>query len=169
MVTKIGKSAFAACSSLTSITIPSSVVSIDNFAFAGCEFEEINVSWTNPNTVANGGIMSYGNGIFASVPTSCVVNIPEGLLADYKIYPWMYFDNVNATPTSLYNTKTTEVKIYSQSHNIIIANANADAPVKIYNVSGNLVAQGEKTEFAMKQAGIYIVKVGAIVQKIIVK
>ncbi len=35
-VTSIGRSAFDDCSGLTSVTIPNSVISIDDFAFSSC-------------------------------------------------------------------------------------------------------------------------------------
>jgi hypothetical protein len=48
-VTSIGKLAFSRCSSLTSITIPSSVNSIADGAFAGCEnLTQIQVALDNP-------------------------------------------------------------------------------------------------------------------------
>jgi hypothetical protein len=56
-VTRIGNSAFGNCTSLTSVTIPSSVTSIGDYAFCGCS-SLINV--TILNGVTNIGIVAFG-------------------------------------------------------------------------------------------------------------
>ncbi len=174
-VTKIGNSAFTNACSLTSVTIPSSVVYMDNFAFVACEaLQEINVSWADPRAVANGGNITYGSGIFSFTPSSCVVNYPSGALAAYQTFPWLYFDNISGNSTSVSATVASQPVIYTLDRNIIVE--NAEAPVSVYDISGHCIARraaarhGSTTEpIAVPQAGIYLVRVGSEVQKVMVK
>ena len=58
-VTSIGDSAFYDCSSLTSVSIPESVVSVDPNAFTNCtSFDTITIKATTPPTLDNSGISS---------------------------------------------------------------------------------------------------------------
>ena len=74
-VTSIGNWAFFSCSSLTSVTIPNSVNSIGYTAFSGCS------SLTSVTCLAEIA-PSLGVDVFASTPSTKVLNIPCG--SDYS-------------------------------------------------------------------------------------
>ncbi len=75
-VTDIRYSAFAS-SALTSITIPSLVDTIGNYAFSYCYgLKEIHFMPSTPPTVSNSVAFSY-------LPTNCVIYVPTGSLSDY--------------------------------------------------------------------------------------
>ena len=67
-VTSIG-TAFRNCSELTSVTIPNSVTSIDNYAFEGC-------SNLTSITIGN-SVTSIGNYAFLNCSSLITINIPE--------------------------------------------------------------------------------------------
>ncbi|MEG2450817.1 MAG: leucine-rich repeat protein, partial [Clostridia bacterium] len=67
----IGDAAFSGCSSLTSVTIPSSVTSIGNAAFSGCSSL---TSFTIPSSVT-----SIGNSAFSGCSSLTSVTIPSGV------------------------------------------------------------------------------------------
>ncbi len=160
-VTSIGESAFAGCINLTSVAIPESVNKIDRFAFLYCTgLQQISTEWQKPK------IVQYGDGIFTSVPQSCIVNIPVGTLNDYQIQPWLFFDNINNI-TSLTEVNTSGCRIYSRNRNIIIENANS--PVSIYSINSRFILCGEAKEFPVPQAGVYIVQMDDVTRKVIVK
>ena len=70
-VTKIGRSAFWCCSSLTSINIPNSVTTIDDYAFSGCSsLTSVNI----PNSITK---IEYG--AFSSCSSLTSVNIPNSV------------------------------------------------------------------------------------------
>ena len=69
-VTSIGNGAFANCSALTSITIPSSVTSIGDSAFSNCSAL---TSITIPS-----GVTSIGDNAFSSCSALASITIPEG-------------------------------------------------------------------------------------------
>ena len=71
-VTSIGDYAFYKCSSLTSITIPSSVTSIGSFAFSGCSnLNQINVDTANT-------VYSSVNGVLFNKDKTELIRYPEG-------------------------------------------------------------------------------------------
>ena len=70
-VTSIGQSAFAYCSSLTTVTIPASVTSIGQSAFEGCSSL---TAITLPE-----GVTSIGRSAFEDCSSLAAINIPEGV------------------------------------------------------------------------------------------
>lgn len=69
--------AFSNCNSLASVTIPDSVTSIRNSAFASCRcLGELHFKSTTPPSVANANA-------FSNIPTDCIIYVPTGTLAAY--------------------------------------------------------------------------------------
>jgi predicted outer membrane repeat protein len=74
-----------------------------------------------------------------------------------------YQANTSAIPP----TPATKLKIYTRHHTIIIENTTQ--AISIYNIGGQLVAQGtEAGSYAVLAAGVYIVRVGSEARKVIV-
>jgi hypothetical protein len=74
--------------------------------------------------------------------------------------------HVNLT-SSVENISVSSVNIFTQNRNIVVE--NAPTAVTIYNVTGSIIAQGAGSgEYAVPQAGVYVVKVGDVVKKVIV-
>ena len=79
-VTSIGSYAFEDCTSLASVTIPSSVTSIGSYAFSGC---------TSLASVTNSsGVTSIGDYAFSGCTSLASVTISEGVnsIGDYAFY-----------------------------------------------------------------------------------
>ena len=87
-VTSIGSSAFSGCSGLTSLTLPSSVTSIGGSAFSGCSgLSSIYVNWESP--------LSIDASTFEDANTGkCILYVPKGTYDDYWISNWGIFENI---------------------------------------------------------------------------
>lgn len=72
-VVALGESCFSGCSGLTSITIPSSVISLGRYCLSCCNLESIYFDGKLPN-----------NTIESSIPTYCIFYVPKNYLQDYK-------------------------------------------------------------------------------------
>jgi len=86
----VGSGAFAYCTGLTSITIPSSVTTIRNFSFSNCTgLTSIYVNCPTPPVL--------WSGVFSTVPiTTCKLIVPAGSLNAYKAAPqWKDFTNIS--------------------------------------------------------------------------
>ena len=95
-VTSIGSSAFSGCSGLTSLTLPSSVTSIEWSAFSGCSgLSSIYVNWESP--------LSIDASTFEDANTGkCILYVPKGTYDDYWISNWGIFENiVEYNPTGI--------------------------------------------------------------------
>ena len=87
-VTSIGWSAFEGCSGLTSLTIPSSVTSIGNYAFEGC-------SGLTSIYVYLEKTPKLGTDIFSGCDAkNCKVYVPTGTYDDYWLSEFGYFENI---------------------------------------------------------------------------
>ena len=84
----IGAYAFYGCSSLTSLTLPSSVTSIGSSAFYGCSgLTSIYVSWESP--------LSIDAYTFKDANTEkCILYVPKGTYDDYWLSNWGIFANI---------------------------------------------------------------------------
>ena len=102
-VTAIAPNTFENNTNLTSVTIPSSINSIGESAFAGCSnLKSIIVNWTEPLNLsapaAARGLMtrSGGGSIFEGVDKdNCVLYVPDGSVDAYKAADvWNEFKNI---------------------------------------------------------------------------
>ena len=121
---------FYGCSSLTSITIPSSMKSIGYGAFYGCSvLTSVICEAVTPPTC--------GEDVFGSVPTEfTTLYVPEASVETYRsTNPWSTFGKINNI-----NTK---IEAVTGSAN------DGDAPRAVYNLSGQHTVQSGK--------GIYII------------
>ena len=76
-VTSLEVQCFLSCSGLKSITIPETVTNISTYCFYGCTgLESITFKPTTPPTVTN-------SNAWTSLPTTCVIRVPEGTLEAY--------------------------------------------------------------------------------------
>ena len=100
-VTSIDRSAFEGCSGLTSLTLPSSVTAIGGSAFEGCSgLTSIYVSWESP--------LSIASSTFKDANTEkCILYVPKGTYDDYWLSEFGYFENiVEFDPTGINNVIT---------------------------------------------------------------
>jgi hypothetical protein len=85
--------------------------------------------------------------------------------AVYSAHSVRCVKDINSTNSTDISNK--EIKIYTQYHNIIIENTTAT--VQVYNIGGQVVAQGAGAgSYAVPTAGVYIVRIGSEVRKVIV-
>ncbi len=73
-LTSIGTEAFQNCKKLTTVTLPKSLESIDNLAFAGCE------SLTSINLSGCAGLQSIGNNAFENCEKLTTVTLPSTVI-----------------------------------------------------------------------------------------
>lgn len=92
-VTIIGERAFALCKNLTSITIPNSVVSFDEFAFNSSGLTSIEI----PNSVT-----SIGLNVFAGCSNLVSITIPDNIT---NIYAGAFFGCTNLKEITILNPK----------------------------------------------------------------
>lgn len=87
-VTKIGDSAFAYCSGLTSMTIPDSVISIGSWAFESC--------WRLTSMTIPGSVTSIGKGAFSHCSGLTCVTIPTSVtsIEDNTFYSCISLSNI---------------------------------------------------------------------------
>ena len=185
-VISIWDSAFEDCSGLASVTIPNSVTTIGDSAFENCWRIETLVIGRNVTSIGNCAFyVEYYNlkriDVLASVPPSVAsddvfysyrysdteLNVPVGSLEAYRSADvWKKFKNIQEKDFGgVDGVEDDAVSVTAKGGSIEIAGAD-NAPVEIYNLSGQLVHSGTETTVGGLARGIYIVRVAGQTFKI---
>ena len=124
---KLGQSAFEGCSSLTSLTIPSSVTSIGRTAFARCSgLTSIYVYPEKLPTLER----DVFNGCDAK---NCTVYVPSGTYGDYWVSEFGYFENIVEFDATGINNVTTSTDVKEVSR-YSVNGQRLSAPAKGLNI-----------------------------------
>ena len=150
--------------SLTSVEIPNSVTSISGCAFynnSGLTTIEI------PNSVT-----SIGWGVFSGCNNLTIYceasEKPSGWEDEWNGWRPVYWAGANAVTESVANA----VNIYAYSNKIVVENASED--IFVYNAMGALICRdaarhvSTMTTITLKTTGVYIVKTGSTVKRVMV-
>lgn len=145
--TTVNRQAFMGCTGLTSITFPASMTTIDNNAFGQCDnISSVICKATVPPTLDRNA--------FTAIYETATLNVPEGSKSAYSEADiWSQFTNITE----------------GDSSGIDDIEADGDAGImEVYSLTGNLVAKCSEMPSDL-HPGLYIVKQGKKVSKIIVR
>ena len=137
-VTSIDEFAFYYCSKLTAVTIPASVSSIGREAFYDCT-GLTSITCFNPIPSA---ITLGSSDVFGRIDnTACVLNVPVGSVSLYQAADqWKDFTHINGVATGIVAVEAPEVNIYFQAGNVIVESKTlAIKTVSVYDLSGKLL------------------------------
>ena len=148
-VTEIGAGAFQNNTALTDITIPASIISIGESAFAGCSNLK-SITIYNPTPInlsavgARGFTRTDGSSVFDGVnKNTCILYVHEGSVDAYRAAPvWKEFKNILPIKTS------TGINGIEQTDG---------EPFDVFTLSGQKV-KSKATSLDGLPRGIYIVK-----------
>lgn len=161
-VTIVDGEAFANCNNLTAITIPNSVTSIGYAAFVGCRSLK---SVIIPQSVINIDLDAFKG--CDSLTIYCEVSSrPEGWDVDWnpnnRPVVWK-------TSTPVTEKATNAVNIYAYGKTIVVENAAEE--IRVYDAMGRLVCRDavrHVSTITVNGTGVYIVKVGDVVKRVVI-
>lgn len=180
--------AFYGCTALTSVELGNGVKFIDSYTFHGC---------SNLQTVKIGTGMIKMNYVFADCPlladvtclavtppqlngtfggttsiATATLSVPSGSVSAYQgASTWKNFGTIQAvTPTAVHAVLEPSVALYSGKGSVLLTSDTA-TPVAVYTLTGGKVYENMHTagtsHIALPQ-GVYLVKVGAAQEKVVV-
>jgi predicted outer membrane repeat protein len=149
------------------ITVSNNIFSTSNINLIGNN----NLIGEDPLFVTNGYSLQEGS---PAIDAGSNVYLTDGVTKDLAGNPRIRNNTVDmgayefqgGSSTAIESASAITTKIYTRPHTIIVE--NAISPVSIYNLTGQLIIQGAQTEFSVPTAGIYIVRVGNVRQKVLV-
>jgi hypothetical protein len=187
-VDTIGGFAFYGCTALTSVELGNGVKFIDIYTFHGC---------SNLQTVKIGTGMIKMDYVFADCPlladvtclavtppqligtfggttpiATATLSVPSGSVSAYQeASTWGNFGTIQAvTPIAVHAVLEPSVALYSGKGSVLLTSDTA-TPVAVYTLTGGKVYENMHTagtsHIALPQ-GVYLVKVGAAQEKVVV-
>lgn len=187
-VDTIGGFAFYGCTALTSVELGNGVKFIDMYTFNDC---------SNLQTVKIGTGMIKMNYVFVDCPlladvtclavtppqligtfggttpiATATLSVPSGSVSAYQgASTWKNFGTIQAvTPTAVHAVLEPSVALYSGKGSVLLTSDTA-TPVAVYTLTGGKVYENMHTagtsHIALPQ-GVYLVKVGAAQEKVVV-
>lgn len=180
--------AFYGCTALTSVELGNGVKFIDLYTFHSC---------SNLQTVKIGTGMIKMNYVFVDCPlltdvtclavtppevdrtfggttsiATATLSVPSGSISAYQgALTWENFGTIQAvTPTAVHAVLEPSVALYSGKGSVLLT-SDAATPVAVYTLTGGKVYENMHTagtsHIALPQ-GVYLVKVGAAQEKVVV-
>lgn len=151
--------------SIHSICIPSNVTRIGSQAFKGCIYlRTLTLLPVVPPTI-------YFN-TFEEIPTILELIVPCGTSDTYHNSPyWNVFQNITEDCSSIEDVNTITAKIYQRNGQIIVE-SDGTLPVRVFDMTGRIMAHSPSTDsgeepayseqviVAVPTSGIYLVKIG---------
>ncbi|MBO4603492.1 MAG: hypothetical protein J5651_10065, partial [Salinivirgaceae bacterium] len=140
----IGGSAFANCYKLGAVNVPLSVVSVGRSAFRECSDAVIYCeAKSQPSSWNKEWNKSAGKIVWG----------------------------ITDAPVAVIEESATGVLVYTEGRTIVVENATDE--IRVYNAMGSLVGRGAtglvRTAITVNVTGVYIVKIGATVQRVVIK
>ena len=167
-VTSIDYYAFQNCSNLNSITIGESVTDIQSGAFSRCSaLKNIICKSFIPPKCSN-DLLTDSTITDAILYRSTILTYPKDANMYQTMRPWSLFlsNNQTAVPESAANT----LNIYAYGNKIVVENATDE--IRVYNAMGMLVCRVAITrvraEITINTPGVYIVKTGNVVKRVMI-
>lgn len=161
--TEVGYSAFWGCSGLSSIEMPSSLLNIGKNAFWGCSnVEQLRVAAIEPPALEANAL--------AGVPRNASLTIPAISVDKYKIKDqWKEFYNIN---TGTMDNPLETLKVAVSGRRLMLSDLPENTSFQLYNVSGlkiiDMVHPDQQVSVDL-EPGVYVVKVGNDICKIVIR
>lgn len=163
-VTTIGETAFKDCLALAQIKLPDGAASISYLTFDGCS--TLKAIWDCSTLPQH--IDSYTfNGVDK---VACDLYVPQGCENLYaSAIGWCDFAHIKGfNPAGIAMPDNDAVRITTSVGEIRIEGAGTQAEVTVYRLAGQTVYAGRAQAVSVPAAGLYLVKVGGKVHKVLV-
>ena len=143
---------FYKCSGLNTITIGSSVTTIDNSSFSNC---------TSITTIYSlNSIPPTGVNFENSVYINATLYIPFRSMSLYQSAAgWKNFWDIQEALSCIESTLSNDVTVSVENGNIVINGVIDNENVGVYNVNGQCIYNGTATTIPVAAKGLYIVNV----------
>lgn len=171
-VSRIETAAFYNCQKLKSISIPNSVTNIGDWAFYNC----INLNKIHTYKFQPIDLTSYYWVFYAINKTECKLYVPKGSREAYQsAFGWMNFYNIleDDAVTGIVNANPHELNIAIINNMLLISSLSENEALTVTDLLGKVLYSqayhGENISIKLPSLGIYVVRVGNRVMKVINK
>ena len=166
-VTNIGYMSFFESDNLESVRIPNTVKYIGGSAFANCyKLGAVNVPLS---------VVSVGRSAFRECSDAVIYceakSQPSSWNKEWNKSAGKIVWGITDAPVAVIEESALGVLVYTEGRTIVVENATDE--IRVYNAMGSLVGRGAtglvRTAITVNVTGVYIVKIGAAVQRVVIK